>query len=184
MSVKLEKTFSFQASIHLQDKFLMNIYDFTLSMEVGTDNIREQNIAMERTEHFLTSLLQNSILVHCKNTDAIQKYKDAGLTICELPEEPYDQILSMVLILKLNSIMEDRLNITDLVLGSTLSEGVRFTVVSEVAENVFAGNHWWNKPTTCISDICPDITENNIVKLFHDESWAEIGLSWKEKGKK
>jgi hypothetical protein len=184
MNTRIEKDFYFQTAVHFEDKFYVNTYDLTLSLLVETESIREQNIAMERTEFFLANVLQNSLLVNITNRDAIEKYKLAGINICELPEEPYDQILSMVLLLKLNSIMEGRLKITDLVLGSTLSEGVRFTIVSEVAENVLGGNHWWNKPTACLTDTECQNNTDNIVKLFDDEDWVDIGLSWKEKGKK
>jgi len=130
--------------------------------------------------------LQNSILVYNKDKESIDKYRTAGLKVCELPEVPYDQILSMILIQKLNTIMEDRLKITDMVLGSVLSDGVRYSMVAEVAEAVLSGNHWWNKSTICISnsEMTPDIEGDNIVKLFNDEHWADLGLTWKEKAKK
>lgn len=185
MTTRIERDFSFQTGVHFENKFYINLYDVTVSMLVETDSIREQNIAMDRAIHFLASVLQNSVLVEAIETEAIKKYRDAGLKICELPDEPYDQIVSMVILLKLNSIMEDRLKITDLMLSSTLSEGIRFTMVAEVAEAVLAGNHWWNKTTVCLNDaeICPSPSDN-VVKLFDDTHWTDLGLSWKEKGKK
>ena len=186
MTTRIEKDFYFQTAVHFENKFYVNSYDMTLSMLVETDSIREQNVAMDRTTHFLTSVLQNSIFVGPGDVDAGTKYKDAGIKVCELPEEPYDQIVSMVLLQKLNAIMEGRLRITDLMLGSAMSEGVRFTMVSEIAEGVLAGNHWWNKPTICLNnDEAGNVnTKTNIVKLFDDSHWVDLGLSWKEKGKK
>jgi|LauGreDrversion4_2_1035121.scaffolds.fasta_scaffold573324_2 hypothetical protein len=186
MNARIEKDFYFQAAVHFEDKFYINSYDITLSLLVETDSIREQNIAMDRVTHFLSEVLQNSILVYNKDKESIDKYRTAGLKVCELPEEPYDQILSMILIQKLNTIMEDRLKITDMVLGSVLSDGVRYSMVAEVAEAVLSGNHWWNKSTICISnsEMTPDIEGDNIVKLFNDEHWADLGLTWKEKAKK
>lgn len=194
MNSRIEKDFYFQAALHFEGQFYVNSYDLTLSMLVETDSIREQNIAMERTIHFLTSVLQNSILVKSSKTNSpeevktLQKYKNADMRICELPEEPYDQILGMALIQKLNSIMEGRIKVTDMVIGSVLSDDVRFTIVSEVAEVVLTGSHWWNKSTICINDEeafnaeCK--TKSNVVKLFDDCQWVDLGLSWKEKGKK
>ncbi len=182
MSTRIEKDFYFQTAVHFDNKFYINSYDLTLSVLVETDSIREQNVAMDRVTHFLNSVLQNSLLISIKETEAIEKYKKAGLKICELPEDPYDQILSMVLLQKLNAIMEGRLCITDLVLGSTMSEGVRFTMVSEVSEGVLGGNHWWNKSTICLNDAeAGATTKTNIVKLFDDAHWVDLGLSWKEK---
>lgn len=185
MSTRIEKDFYFQTAVHFENKFYVNSYEVTLSMLVETDSIREQNVAMDRTTHFLMSVLQNSILVGPGDEQASKKYKSAGIKVCELPEEPYDQIISMILIQKLNAIMEGRLRITDLMLGSAMSEGVRFTMVSEIAEGVLAGNHWWNKPTICLNDEeATSNTKTNIVKLFDDSHWVDLGLSWKEKGKK
>lgn len=186
MNTRIERDFSFQTAVHFENKFYVASYMLTLSMLVETDSIREQNVAMDRTVHFLNEVLQDSVLVSIHDVEAANKYRQVGIKVCELPEEPYDQILSMVLIQKLNAIMEGRLKITDLVLESTLSEGVRFTIVSEIAENILAGNHWWNKSTICINqaEAIASIGSDNIVKLFDDSHWVEIGLSWKEKGKK
>ncbi len=194
MNSRIEKDFYFQAALHFEGQFYVNSYDLTLSMLVETDSIREQNIAMERVIHFLTSVVQNSILVKStkNNTEeevkTLEKYKDAGIRVCELPEEPYDQIFGMALMQKLNTIMEGRIKITDMIIGSVLSDDVRFTIVSEVAEVVLMGGHWWNKPTICLNEeemVASEIkTKGNIVKLFDDTDWVDLGLSWKEKGKK
>ena len=182
MSTRIEKDFFFQCAAHFEGKFYINAYELTTSMLVETESIREQNVAMERIEYFLSSVLENSIFVHAKETEVIENYEKAGIKVCTMPEEPYDQIVSMILLLKLNSIMEGRLCVTDMVLGSKMSSGVRFTVVHEHAENTFSGNHWWNEPCTILKDSKPQKRKEKIVKLFNDE-WSEIGLTWKEKSK-
>jgi hypothetical protein len=183
MSTRIEKDFYFQCATHFEGKFYINFYDITASMIVETESIREQNVAMERAEYFLSNVLENSIFVHQSETAVIENYEKAGIKVCTTPEEPYDQIVSMILLLKLNAIMEGRLSITDLIMGSKLSNGVRFSVVPEIAENIFHGNHWWNEPCTIMKDTTkPPKRREKIVKLFNDE-WAEIGLTWKEKSK-
>jgi hypothetical protein len=184
MSTRIENDFYFQTAVHFEGKFYINSFELTLSMLVETDCIREQNVAMDRATYFIMEMLQNSILINSNETQAIERYKDAGLKVCEIPEEPYDQIVAMVLLLKLNAIMEDRLQITDLVIGSTMSEGIRYNLVSEVAESVLSGSHWWTKPTVCLSNEDCVLSPDNVVKLFDDRDWKEIGLSWKEKAKK
>ena len=144
MSTRIEKDFTFQTAVHFEGKFLVNLYDTTLSMTVETDCPREQNIAMDRVIHFLYSVLQHSILIDVSDVEAIEHYKDAGIKICELPEEPYDQVVAMVILLKLNAIMENRLRVSDLMLSSSLGENVRYNMVAEVAENILSGGYWWN----------------------------------------
>ena len=183
MNTRIERDFCFQTGLHFEDKFHIGIYDITLSMLVETESIKEQNIAMDRIIYFLHEVIQNSVLVHSSKKDVIEKYQSIDLKVCELPEEPYDQILAMILLLKMNSIAEDRLKITDLVIGSSLSDGVRFNIVSEVAESAFSGRHWWNSPCAATNsrdyELCD---QNKVVKLFTDD-WMNLGLSWRDMAK-
>ena len=72
MTTRIEKDFYFQAAVHFEGKFYINSYDLTLSVLVETDSIREQNVAMDRATHFLTAVLQNSLLINSKETEAIE----------------------------------------------------------------------------------------------------------------
>ena len=183
MNTRIERDFCFQTGLYFEDKFHIGIYDITLSMLVETESIKEQNIAMDRIIYFLHEVVQNSVLVHSSNRDAIEKYQSVDLKVCELPEEPYDQILAMILLLKMNSIAEDRLKITDLVIGSSLSDGVRFNIVSEVAESAFSGRYWWNSPCVAINSRDYEIGDNSkVIKLFTDD-WVNLGLSWRDMAK-
>lgn len=179
MSTRIERDFCFQAGLHFEDRFHIGIYDVTLSMLVETESIKEQNIAMDRIIHFLHEIIQDSILVNYTDHDVIEKYQTAGLKVCELPGESYDQILAMTLLLKLNSITEERLKITDLVIGSSLSDGVRFNIVSEVAESAFNGNYWWNSSCLSINSTEYDRDHSKVIKLFTDD-WVNLGLTWRD----
>lgn len=183
MTTRIEKDFVFQAAVFFENNFLLNIYELTLSMLVESESIREQNVAMERVKYIIEDCLENCVFVEEANTQKIQDFQKAGIKVCTLPEEPYDQIISLILLLKLNSVMEGKMSITDLVLGSKLSDGVRFTAVVEMAENVFPGNHWWTKSTTEINHLSKPNRKEKIVKLFKDENWDNIGLVWKDKVK-
>lgn len=186
MTTRIEKDFYFQAAVRFENKFYLNIYDLTLSMLVETESIREQNIAIERINYFLNHVLENAIFVSENEIEAITLYENAGLKVCTTPEEPYDQVVSLILILKLNAILENKLFITDMNMGSKLSDGIKFSVVPEIAVNVFKKNNWYNEPNLSIR--CNDKLENKrqkIVKLFDTEAdWNEIGLNWKEKKNK
>jgi len=180
-NTRIEKDAYFQVAIHFRGNFYVNTYEATMSMLIETGTTREMTIALERMNHFLSFVLQHSVLINSEDTVSIQNYKKAGLKICELPEEPLDQVVGMILMQKLNAIMEDRLIITDITIGSTLSEGVRYNLVSEVAENILNGDYWWNKSCLSISNEGCEDNQDNIVKLFDDNEWAEIGLTWKER---
>jgi len=179
MNTRIEKDYYFQTGVHYQDTFWINSYAITLSMLVEQcDSPDEPSIAVGRATHYIRNVIQNSILVDENDQESIDKYENAGLKVCKLPAEPHDEIFASLLLLKLNAIMRGRVQITDLILGSELSEGVRYNIVSEVAENCYPGSYWWNKSDLSISDEEPN-SESNIVKLFDDNEWIALELGWK-----
>ena len=184
MNTRIEKDFFFQSAVHFDNRFYINSYELSASMLVETSSPREQQISMDRIEYFIAEFLQNSIFVDMRDVLTVKKYTKAGIKVCGLPEQPYDQIVSMVVLLKLNSIMEGRIKITDLIMGSLMSEGVKYNIVSEVAEGSYSGNHWWNKSYASIEEPSGSQNDDNIVKLFDDNKWADLNLSWKEMVKK
>lgn len=180
MNTRIEKDFFCQTAVHYNGKFHTNTYSITVSMLVEEcENPDEPNIAMERATYFIEKHIQDSILISTEEIEAIEKYKAAGIRICELPDEPHDQTFAAVLLLKLNSIMEGRIKITDLLIGSAMSDGIRYNLVSEVAESALSGNYWWNKICLATNDT-QDEFASNVVKLFEDDPWLETGLSWDE----
>jgi hypothetical protein len=181
LTTRIEREFSFQAGVYFKEEFLMNLYTITLYMEVETESIREQNVAMERIKYFLNECLENSIFVQSNEHKVIEKYNSCGFKVCTVPEEPYDQIISLLLLVKLNSITEGRLVITDMTLGSRISDDVRFICDIESPLGPLEQQGWWTDNGTSISDpVKKSVKKDKIVKLFKTD-WAEYNLVWKEK---
>jgi hypothetical protein len=181
MSAQIERDFTFQAGVHFQDTFSMNIYAFTLNMEVTTENIREQQIAMERMKYFIHECLENSIFVQDTDRAIIEKYSACGIRVCEIPEEPYDQIIALLLLLKLESIAEYRLAMTDIVLTSKLSDDVRFKedILTAKTEMPIVG--WWAESNTATTNVAKvKNKKDKIVKMVNTSEWNDVGLSWEE----
>lgn len=187
MITRIERDIFFVAGVHFDDSYYINTYDFLLSMLVETDVPKEHNIAMDRLDFFIKNVVSNSVFVNEEKHDVIEKYIDAGINVITLPAEPYDQVVAMAILLKLNSIMENRIKITDLTINSLLGEGVRYPIVSETAENadMMLGDKWWHNSNidTTNQNVFMLEPENNVVKLFDDSVWAEFNLSWKDKPK-
>jgi len=187
MITRIERDIYFVAGVHFDDAYFINTYDFVISMLVETDIQKEHTVAIERLDFFIKNIVTNSVFVNEDKHEAIEKYAEAGMDIITLPGEPYDQIVAMVLLLKLNSIMENRIKITDLTANSLLGDGIRYPIVSETAENadIMMGDNWWHnsdiETTNNIFNFEPE--DNNVVKLFDDSVWAEYNLSWKDKTK-
>ena len=183
MSTRIERDFSFQAGVHFEGNFIMNIYNLTLLMEVDTMSIVEQNIAMDRIIYFLEDTLANSVFVESTEKKAIEKYTQADIKVCTVPEQPYDQIITILLLLKLNNITEGRLNITDIYLESELSDSVRFSYDIETANhNPFGNKGWWLESSTSMNDVQKNVKKEKIVRLVKCD-WATVGLEWEKKSK-
>jgi hypothetical protein len=183
LTTRIEREFSFQAGVYFQEEFLMNLYTITLYMEVETESIREQNVAMERIKYFLNECLENSIFVQNTEQKIIEKYNSCGFKVCTVPEEPYDQIITLLLLTKLNSITEGRLIITDITLGSRISDEVKFICDIESPLGPLESHGWWMDNSTSIADTKKSVKKDKIVKLFKTPTtdWAEYNLVWKEK---
>lgn len=177
-NTRIEKDFYFHAALHFENSFYINVYDITISFLVESDSPYEQTIAMERVTHFINDELKNCIFVYATDDRAIERYLTAGLRVCELPEEPYDQIISMVLLQKVNAITEGRLHATDMTLSSVMSDGVRYNMVYEIAEHALDGDFWWNSSDNSLNR---EDAQDNVVQLFKQDVWDELGLAWREK---
>jgi len=186
MNTRIERDFEFQAAVYFEDKFLMNTYTLSLSMLVATSSIREQNVAMDRITCFLVECLESCVFVKSSEKKVIDKYVAAGLKVSTLPEEPYDQIISMLLLIKLNAITEKRLIITDARLTSKLSDGVSFCYDNEDVYGPFEEMGWWHESGTAISDLHKTQNKKDkIVKLVNKTNdWTEYSLQWQEKSTK
>ncbi len=183
MATRIEREFAFQAGVYFEGEFLMTIYELALKMEVDTASIKEQNIAMDRIHYFLHECLGNSIFVQDSEKKAIEKYMQADIKVCTLPDEPYDQIITILLLLKLNAITEGKLHITDISLMSGLSDDVKFVYdVETVANHPFGNKGWWSDSSTIMSDITKSNKKDKIVRLVKQHSdWASVGLDWEQK---
>lgn len=182
MTAHIEREFDFQAGVYFQGEFLINSYEFNLYLDVNTESIREQNIAMERLKYLIYESFENTVFVDFSETKTIQKYTDAGLKVCITPEAPYDQIIALLILLKANAICEDKLKITDISLVSKLSDNVKFIENIETATGAIVTEGWWSNSTPSLCSKHQNKKEK-IVKLVKDE-WADLGLSWKEKKSK
>jgi hypothetical protein len=174
----MERDFDFQACVHFQDTFYTNYYDFSIMFEVHTNSAKEQSIALERIKFLIYEIFENCIFVNESHLEQIKKYEQAGLRVCTTPEEPYDQIIALLLMLKINAICENKIYVTEIKLKSKLSDNVRFYEYVETADREITKDGWWKESLPNLISY-KQMKKNKIVKLVKD-SWGEVGLNWKE----
>jgi len=181
MSARIQRTFEFLAGLHFEEDFYVNQYFVDIYFDINTDSIREQNVALDRIKYFLNERLQNSVFTHSKDTAAIEKYIDAGMKVCTLPEEPYDQIIGIMLISKLNTINEGRLVVTDITISSSMSDGVWCKHSIEENLGPFNKPGWWNDSTIRTTSVTKKNKSKKIVKLIKNNvTWEDLYLGWEE----
>lgn len=186
MITRVEKDIFFMAGVHFEDAYHINSYDITLSMLIETEVSEEYNIAMERLDFFIKNKISSSVFVNEDESEIVENYLAAGIEVVTLPEEPFDQVVAMAILLKLNAIMENRIKITDITISSMLAEGIRYPIVAEMAENadLMLGDNWWHSSDTNIrNEKVLTLDVDNVIKLFDDTDWAQLDLSWKDKPK-
>jgi hypothetical protein len=182
MTARIQRDFQFIAGVHVDNQLYLNSYDVEVDFIVESDSIVEQNIALDRVKYFFFEKLDNALFIHQSDNETIEKFIDTGIKILLLPEEPYDQIIGVLLLTKLNAITENRLVVTDLVISSRLSDGVSYLHSVEENEGPFTAKGWW-------SDSGPNTTTKTlkgkpkkVVKLSKtDSSWDDISLGWQGK---
>jgi len=177
MTARIQRSFDFMAGVHFGTELYTNLYEFDASFNVEAESIEEQNIALERIKYFLEECVQHSIMVRDTEAEVIEKLLNADLRICTLPEEPYDQIIGIMLMNKLNSIAEGRLVITDISMTSRLSDGV--TCFHSIEENMgpFKLGGWWDDNTPRLTDVKQK--GKKVIKLKKTNfDWAEFDLNW------
>jgi len=183
MSARVQRGFDLLACVHFENEFIVNQYEFDVTFNIDTESIEEQNIALERIKFYLEYCLQNSIFVPEDELDAIEKFSQIGLKVCTLPEQPYDQIIGIMLLHKMNSIAEGRLVATDISITSRMSDGVICFYSIEDNSGPFLLKGWWHDVAPTINSIKPK--NKKVVKLSKAVlDWEEFDLAWESTPKK
>ena len=175
MNVKIEYPAEFLAAVYWEDTVMMNSYAVRCEMMTNTKDNREQNIALERLKYMLFMQMQNSVFVDQKEKAAIKRLEAAGLRTVVLPEQPVDQIVGMMLYSKLDSVMEDRITMTQLKLSSELGENITYFQTDNETIGPFQQKGWWNNADPVISD---SKSGGKIVSIKGTTTWQLLGLDW------
>ena len=179
MTARIHRNFEFYAGVYFSGDFYINSYDVDITFNVESESIYEQNIALERIKYFLHDCLEHSIFLSEKEEAVFEKYTDAGLRVCTLPEEPYDQVIGIMLLVKLNAITEGRLVPIDISIGSRMSDGVSCLHSLEEDTGPFNAKGWWRESSTKIND--HKVKNKKVLKLTkHKNEWNELDLGWTE----
>ena len=179
MTTRVKREFNFVAGIWLEGEYQIGMYSFTLFIEILTDDPYEQSVALERMKYFIDEVVTNSVFVEASDIKVIDTFTGLGMKVCVLPLEPYDQAISIALLLKLNAITEGKFNITNMSFKSQLSDDVEYLIdIDDEIEAYTTKNNWWNDSGSNLNNKKSN-KKDKIVKLHKDNEWTELDLGWK-----
>lgn len=179
MNVRISKEYSLLASVYYGGGVLNNYYSVSLGMITNTESNLEQNIAVSRINSYLQEIIHSGVFIKQTEKEQIKLLQDAGIKTIILPEEPFDQAVSIMLFCKLNAIAEDRLLVTDINITSSASDNVRYMFDAEDAFGPFADDGWWNDPEPTWSDHI-NSAGGKVIEMDRKLTWDDIGLAWEE----
>ena len=179
MTARIQREFEFVSGVYIENELYLNVYNLSIFFTVETESIYEQNIALDRIKYFFVEKLENCIFLNQSDTQNIENLSE--LKIVCLPEDPYDQIIGIMLIEKINSITEGRLCVTDIEITSRMSDGVSYLHSVEESVGPFATKGWWNDSSPNVGGKISKSKTKKVVKLKRTpNSWEELNLGWKE----
>jgi hypothetical protein len=179
MTTRVKREFNFVAGIWLEGEYQIGMYSFTLFFEIVTDDPYEQSVALERMKYFIDEVVTNSIFIEASDIKVIDTFTGLGMKVCVLPLEPYDQAISIALLLKLNAITEGKFNITNMSFKSQLSDDVEYLIdIDDEFESFIGKDNWWNNSGSNLNNKKSN-KKDKIVKLHKDNEWTELDLGWK-----
>lgn len=177
MSARLKRSFGFYTGIVYQSRFMVNHHNVELNLLTVSDSNNEQNIAYERMKYWIQHVMDDCILISSSDP-ALDDYSRIKGRMLVLPDDPVDQIVGIMLYLKLNAIMENRLVVTDTEIWST--QGDHTSYMHSVGENLgdaLGQDGWWSDPRPIWSIIRPK-EDGKIVNLDRTADWKDYGLGW------
>ena len=176
MNVRLKKTFGWYSGAIHDGRFMINHYTAELDLLTITDDPIQQNRAYERMKFWFEEVMDGGIFVNEKQQN-IAQWQDTGARIISFPNDPVDQIIGIMLCLKLNAIMEDRLVVTDVEIWSRAGDSMSYLHNWKESTGPLCQEGWWtdSRPVWNPNRIN---TAEKVVNLDRSPEWKFHDLDW------
>ena len=158
---------------------MINHYEMVANFLTVTDDHFQQNVAYERMKHWMNRVMDGAILIDDQD-EKLPLYAATGARIMAVPEEPVDQIIGILLYLKLNAIMENRMVVTDIELWSTQGDDTRY--LHSHGENLgprLGQDGWWTDARP-IWGAARQRVDGKVVNLDRPPEWQDYDLGWED----
>lgn len=181
MNVRLEKSFDFLASAYLNGQVFCNKYKLEIEFFTNTMDGYEQNTALDRVRHMLYHKFSNSLFIDQADQDKAQQFEQLGFQTVSIPGPAVEQLIGILLFVKLNAVMENRLIITQLKLCSELADNMWYCQDGEEDFGPFEEDGWWHESGDNLK--AGNSQAGKIVELNKTKKgWHSVGLDWDQTG--
>jgi hypothetical protein len=176
MNYRMSKTWGLLANVVWQDRILCNDYRIRVDWITATDDSHEQNIAFDRMKYWLFDVMEHSVMIS-QDHDKVSDLQATGQRVIALPGDPVDAVISMMLMVKLSAITEQRMELTEIAVCSEQGGHVQHLHSADEDVMMFAESGWWQDPGP-IWHTAKSKRSNKIVNLDRVPEWSELDLAW------
>jgi len=177
MNVRLQYPAAFSAGVWLDDHLSMNTWTIRVDMTTQTLDEESTAVAFDRLKYFLHEVLDSSVLIEESNTTQIKLLTAAGIRVVAMPEVPVDQIVGMMLFAKLNAIMENRVTVTEVSVGSELGDQVIYLHNDHETLGPFEEPGWWSSPDPATQNV-KNTSKKTVWSLKNSAAWSALDMTW------
>jgi hypothetical protein len=179
-NARIKKTLEWGSALVYGDEFYVNRYTAKVYIVTVSDDSDQQNIAYERMKLWTHRVLDSSVLI-AHDDPALKVWQATGARVIVLPEEPVDQIIGIMLYLKLNSIMENRMVVSDIEISSTVGDDTGYLHNhNEGVGQAMGESGWWVDPRPSWYLEKSRNSRGKVVNLDRIPEWSDYGLEWED----
>lgn len=175
--IRLEKLLTWNSSICYDDVHVINDYIATISLHTNGHDQDQQNIAYERMKWWIEHVLANSVLLN-EADPLLPAYQATRQRVLVVPDDPVDHLVAVMLYLKLNAIMEDRLILDEIRLSSEQGDHMCYLHSEETDAIEYDTTGWWIDPRPIWFIPTANRHQTNVLSLPKTLEWSDLGLSW------
>lgn len=177
MNVRLNKTWQWQSGLVYQDVFYINTYTATVHMHTTSMYDHDHDVAYGRMEYWFQDVMQDSVML-AADSAAVKAYAATGQRLLLFPDQPVDQLVGIMLCLKLNAITEGRLVITDLDLSSVHGADMTYHHNQAEAAGPLSTAGWWRDCRPIWTHASSSPRGSKVVSLSRAAEWNSLDLDW------
>ena len=177
MNVRLSGTWQWQSGIVYKDYFYINTYTAKIYMHTTSMSGSDHDVAHGRMEYWFHEVMQDAVLINADSAN-VKAYAATGQRLLLFPDQPVDQLVGIMLCLKLNAITEGRMIITDVDLSSVHGADMQYHHNHSEAVGPLGAAGWWQDNRPIWNHAASHTRGSKVVSLNRAADWHSLDLDW------